>query len=371
MLQDPILKPLMESPTATCWIGHEGHVMAYPIRNGTLFNFVMCHPGSVPVGKPNENAPLDEMRARYKDWDPVITRLINIVPQCLKWQNAELEKFDQWVSKSGKVVLIGDACHGMVPYMAQGAAMAIEDGITLNECLARAKSTKDVPGLLQHYVNLRRDRCYIILDAARNNGNIWHLPDGPEQEKRDKGMREGPKEEAVQDSKKENPNKWSDPSFQPWMFGYDAYAEVSDFPSSSCPCGVFRVHHLPHNADTFSFKFRQTSILTNIGVLERRTVWKWIRKPVFWVELRKWKWLPCKLPQIRDGFVFSLCPIAYNGTVFSSHQTRRGLLRKWDSIFFTIDQRFCRFTKTTVIANGYGVFSSVKGDIASWHQSTC
>lgn len=229
MLQDPVLKPLIESPTATCWIGHKGHVMAYPIRNGTLYNFVMCHPGSVPVGKPNENAPLDDMRARYKDWDPIITRLINIVPQCLKWQNAELEKFDDWSSKSGKAVLIGDACHGMVPYMAQGAAMAIEDGITLTECLGRAESTKDIPALLRHFVNLRRDRCHIILDAARNNGDIWHLPDGPEQEKRDQGMREGPKETIVADqsAKIENPNRWSDPSFQPWMFGFDAAAEVS------------------------------------------------------------------------------------------------------------------------------------------------
>ena len=226
MVKDALLRPLIESPTATCWIGHEGHVMAYPIRNGSLYNFVMCHPGSVPVGKPNEPSTLDDMRAKYKDWDPIITRLINIVPQCLKWQNAELEKFDDWVSKSGKVVLIGDACHAMVPYMAQGAAMAIEDAIAITECLARANTANDIPALLQHFVSLRRDRCYIILDASRNNGDIWHLPDGPEQTIRDQGMRDGPKVSLTENSDA-NPNRWSDPSFQPWMFGFDAYATVS------------------------------------------------------------------------------------------------------------------------------------------------
>lgn len=225
MLADPLLKPLMESPTATCWIGHEGHVMSYPIRNGALYNFVMCHPGSVAVGKPNEPTSLDEMRERYKNWDPVLTHLIDLVPECLKWQNAEIEKLDTWVSKSGKVVLIGDSSHGMVPYMAQGAAMAIEDGVVIAECLARAKSKSEIPGLMRYFEQLRLDRCYIILDGARNNGKIWHLADGPEQQKRDERMRHG-STAKITESSPENPNKWSDPKFQPWMFGYDAFAHV-------------------------------------------------------------------------------------------------------------------------------------------------
>jgi salicylate hydroxylase len=228
MLADPSLKPLIESPTATCWIGHEGHVMSYPIRNGALYNFVMCHPGSVPEGKSNVFTSLDEMRERYKDWDPILTKLINLVPECLKWQNAEIEKLDTWVSKSGRVVLIGDSSHGMVPYMAQGAAMAVEDGIVIAECLARARSSSEIPRLMRFFEKLRLDRCYIILDAARNNGNIWHLADGPEQQKRDEQMRHRSvvKIASTATTTHDNPNKWSDPKFQPWMFGHDAFAHV-------------------------------------------------------------------------------------------------------------------------------------------------
>lgn len=228
MMRDSELRELIENPAAICWIGHEGHVMAYPIRNGALYNFVMCHPGSVPVGKPNQPASLDDMRARYKTWDPIICKLIALVPQCLKWQNAEIEKLETWVSASGKVVLIGDAGHGMVPYMAQGAAMAVEDAITLAECLDRVHETSQIPELMRQFQDIRLDRCYMILDGARNNGNVWHLADGPAQIERDKKMAMGPQpQEQTEAASGGNPNKWSDPKFQPWMFGYDARSEVS------------------------------------------------------------------------------------------------------------------------------------------------
>lgn len=228
MMKDPDLRALIESPVANCWIGHEGHIMAYPIRNGALYNFVMCHPGSVPVGKPNQPASLDDMHARYKTWDPIICKLISLVPECLKWQNAEIEKIEKWVSASGTTVLIGDASHGMVPYMAQGAAMAVEDAVTLAECLDRVQDTSQIPQLMKMFQDLRLDRCYLILDGARNNGNIWHLPDGPAQVERDRNMAMGPRKgDQAKAEDGGNPNKWSDPKFQPWMFGYDARVEVS------------------------------------------------------------------------------------------------------------------------------------------------
>jgi salicylate hydroxylase len=119
MLKDENLAFLIKNPTASCWIGHGGHVMAYPIRQGTLYNFVMCHPGSVSIGNRNETVSLDELKKKYRDWDPVLMRIIDKIPECLKWQNAEIEKLETWVSRSGKVVLMGDAAHAMVPYMAQ------------------------------------------------------------------------------------------------------------------------------------------------------------------------------------------------------------------------------------------------------------
>ncbi|KAI7968519.1 hypothetical protein EIK77_006538 [Talaromyces pinophilus] len=228
MANDPDLKALIDNPAANCWIGPEGHIMAYPIRNGALYNFVMCHPGSVPVGQPNERASLDDLIERYKSWDSIICKLISLVPQCLKWQNAEIEKLETWISKSGKVVLIGDASHAMVPYMAQGAAMAVEDAVAIAECLGRVTDTEQIPELMSHFQKIRLQRCYLILDGARNNGNIWHLPDGLAQQQRDKKMAQQTKPQEAESSQG-NPNKWSDPKFQPWMFGHDARAEAKSY----------------------------------------------------------------------------------------------------------------------------------------------
>lgn len=102
--------------------------------------------------------------------------------------------------------------------------MAVEDAVTLAECLRRASSPEDIPCLMRLYERFRMDRCYTILDGARNNGAIWHLPDGEEQRIRDERMKSCslPREGYNGD----NPNKWSDPKFQPWMFGFDAREDV-------------------------------------------------------------------------------------------------------------------------------------------------
>lgn len=229
LLEDPVLKPLIESPTANCWIGDGGHIMAYPIRNGELYNFVMNHPGTVSPGKTFEPVPIDEIRWRFKSWDPIVLRLINLVPECSKWLIAELgERLNTWVSQSGKVVLIGDASHAMLPYMSQGAAMAVEDAAVLAECISRAQNVDALSRLLKEYEKIRSERCYTIREGAREHGEIWKLPDGPEQEKRDRLMGAQASNGDADRDELENPNKWSDKKFSHWLFGYDAYEVVSD-----------------------------------------------------------------------------------------------------------------------------------------------
>lgn len=198
--------------------------MAYPIRNGALYNFVMNYSGVVASDKPFEVVPIEELRQRFKHWDERVMRLINIVPECTKWQIAEADKLATWISKSGKVVLIGDASHAMFPYMSQGAAMAVEDAAAISECIKVAKSAADFPFLMKEYEKIRRDRCYIIRDEAQRHGEAWKLEDGPEQEKRDRLMS---LQRANGDHEVENPNKWSDPKFSQWLFGYDSYQVVS------------------------------------------------------------------------------------------------------------------------------------------------
>lgn len=232
MLADPEVAHLMSDVNSNCWIGHQRHIMAYPIRNGEMYNLVMSHPGKAAVGRWNEPGNIEEMKDHYRNFDPTIRKVVSKVTSCLKWKLADLPPLPRWVSDSGRVVVIGDAAHAMVPYLAQGAATAIEDGAALAECVDRAKSVEMIPEVLSAFQEIRKPRCEIIQAGSRGNGNIWHMPDGAEQQQRDKHMMDELYGKSSRGSDVQNPNRWSDKSFQPWLFGYDAIKEVSETPMS-------------------------------------------------------------------------------------------------------------------------------------------
>lgn len=225
MKEDPLMAALFSDVNANCWIGPGRHIMGYQIRKGVMYNLVMSHPGHGDAGRWSEPGNLEEMKACFSGWDPRLTRVLENIPDVLKWKLADLPPLLKWVS--GNVVLIGDASHAMVPYLAQGAAQAIEDGACLAECLERAQKLEDVPVLLRAFEDIRKPRCEIIQEGARSNGDIWHLPDGPAQQQRDRNWERTPEEMRVAAKKDgQDPNRWSDPEFQPWLFGYNIVEEV-------------------------------------------------------------------------------------------------------------------------------------------------
>lgn len=247
MRQDPEIAHLMDDINANCWIGGDRHIMAYPMRRGELYNLVMSHPGKAAVGKWNEPGDLEEMKQHYSDFDPVIQKVLKKVTSCLKWRLADVPTLPRWVGKSGRVVLIGDGAHAMVPYLAQGAATSIEDGAVLAECIGRAKSKDDLAKVLRAFEGIRKPRCETIQAGSRANGDIWHLHDGPEQERRDLAMGgEAGENHKVND----NPNRWSDKAFQPWLFGYDTIAEVSQVFSSRPLQSLTLVMYRPMHTST-------------------------------------------------------------------------------------------------------------------------
>ena len=117
----------------------------------------------------------------------------------------------------------------MLPYLAQGAASSIEDGAALAECIDRAADTTMIPSVLRAFEQIRKPRCEIIQAGSRANADIWHMPDGPEQESRDSNMKDTENVDGRNQTGVENPNRWSDEKFQPWLFGYDTVAEVRTY----------------------------------------------------------------------------------------------------------------------------------------------
>jgi salicylate hydroxylase len=113
--------------------------------------------------------------------------------------------------------------------------MAVEDGIVLAECLSRASSIRDVPLYMSAFESIRKERTYLVQTGSVKNEDFWHMEDGARQRARDaimKGVEID--EETLKELKAEgkNPNQWSDPTFQAWLFGYDAVAEVCFIPDN-------------------------------------------------------------------------------------------------------------------------------------------
>lgn len=160
-------------PMSTVWWGPGKHFVHYYVRGGELINCVCV------VEKPGweieswtEPGDHDELKADFAGWHSSIQQLIDQADQAslYKWALFDRPPMAQW--GKGRISLLGDACHPTLPFMAQGAAMAIEDAAVLAGCLAQQE---DVPLGLQRYENLRRRRTAAIQQGSRRNARVFHL----------------------------------------------------------------------------------------------------------------------------------------------------------------------------------------------------
>ena len=156
-------------PEATSWIGAGGHVVTYLLRGGTLINVVAVREGrgwaedgwSVP-GEPSE------LRAAFAGWDARIEAVLGAVEHCYLWGLFDHPPLPRW--SDGRVTLLGDAAHPMLPFMAQGAAMAVEDAWVLADALDGAP----VADGLRAYEARRRPRVARVQRLAEANAALFH-----------------------------------------------------------------------------------------------------------------------------------------------------------------------------------------------------
>ncbi|KAI0271993.1 hypothetical protein BGY98DRAFT_1100075 [Russula aff. rugulosa BPL654] len=170
----------------------------------------------------------EKMRADFADFEPSVQKLLSFVKSTLKWRLMDRKPLDTWVHPQGRLTLLGDACHPMLPYRAQGAAIAVEDAAVLGALFSRVSSLSQVPALLRAYQDLRFvTRATATQESSRLNQKIFHLLDGPDQRARDNAMRAAMAAELegrpIPDG---NPNQWADRTKNRIQFDYDAYAEV-------------------------------------------------------------------------------------------------------------------------------------------------
>ncbi|KZT51075.1 FAD/NAD(P)-binding domain-containing protein [Calocera cornea HHB12733] len=231
MLREDDLRGFVENPEMTAWMGPGRHIMGYCIRGGKEYNVVLLHPDDGSVESWTAEGSADKMRADFEGWEPRIQKMLGLVPSTLKWKLMDRGPLETWIHKSGKVVLLGDSCHPMLPYRAQGAAMAVEDAAVLGSLLSHISSPAQIPFFLRAYQDLRHARCTDTQAQARLNQLIFHLPDGPEQQARDEDMRRAMEAELGGQALEAegNQNQWADKKKSKKQFGYDAEAEAESW----------------------------------------------------------------------------------------------------------------------------------------------
>jgi salicylate hydroxylase len=167
------------------WTGPDLHLMQYPVRRGELYNQVAVfkskryHAGATEWGTP------DEMDEAFSIGNDFVRKCIAKMGRKRRWPMFDRLPIDNWTRN--RIILLGDAAHPMLQYLAQGAAQALEDCVVLSDAIAAHPD--DVPAAFDAFQRERAPRTGKVQTLAREWGNYWHLPEGPKKAGRDAMLR--------------------------------------------------------------------------------------------------------------------------------------------------------------------------------------
>jgi salicylate hydroxylase len=168
------------------WMGPGQHFVHYFVSGGRQLNFVaVIERDSWTRESWTDRGDKADVSEAYGGWHRQVRAIIEAVDETFIWALFDRAPLPRW--SVGRVSLLGDACHAMLPFMAQGAAQAIEDGAALAACLARLGANA-VPEALRLYEARRLARATRLQELSRVNKTRFHMPDGPGQEARDAEM---------------------------------------------------------------------------------------------------------------------------------------------------------------------------------------
>ena len=170
--KDKLPSDFMEK-VMSVWMGPGKHAVSYWLRNGELLNFV----GAVETPTASEESwtakfPWEDLKADFVGWHEDIQTVIDLADhdQCFRWALYKRPVVDTW--STARATILGDAAHATLPYLAQGAAMAIEDGAVLARALGQEDDTAEA---LTLYHRNRVERTSRVVETSDANRNLFHL----------------------------------------------------------------------------------------------------------------------------------------------------------------------------------------------------
>lgn len=238
---DPLTREIVEDgagnlkKTMEVWMASTGYIISYPISDSKDFNMVLSHFRDPPVSQVQE-VSLEEVQREYDGYDPRIRRVIEKIKHPVsRWPLLVTGPLHSWSNVQRNIVLMGDAAHSMTNHMAQGAATSMEDGAVLARCIAQVVQARiPIADAITIYERARMPKASYKQQVSFLNGWLWHLPDGPAQEARDKAMQPELQGELLMRS----PNLYGDPRTVLECYGYDAEAhadeEIATFLNGGC-----------------------------------------------------------------------------------------------------------------------------------------
>src|SRR6266851_785302 len=176
---------------------------------GRYMNWVAIACGEWRIESWTARGEVADALKEFAGWHPQIGAIIGAADTTNRWALYDRDPLPRWTV--GRVALIGDAAHAMLPYMAQGAVQSIEDAAVLAKCLERA-DVRDVGAVLRRYEEIRKPRASRCQAGSRSNGVMYHWADGEEQRKRDSNLGAAATAPLPQNS---------------WLYGHDVEAELN------------------------------------------------------------------------------------------------------------------------------------------------
>ncbi|MFJ8783485.1 FAD-dependent monooxygenase [Streptomyces sp. NPDC102476] len=172
----------LDLPEYAGWLGPNRHVVHYWLRRGELLNVVAVFVTDETAQESwtARTEPGEQLRT-FSGWDPRLRTVLDRAGQVLRYGIHTRAPLTRW--HVGRVTLLGDSAHAMVPFQAQGAAQAIMDAAVLGDCLT-GTAADEVPEALDRYVRRRAPAATSVQASSARAGHDYHLPDGPEAEAR-------------------------------------------------------------------------------------------------------------------------------------------------------------------------------------------
>ncbi|MCX4834199.1 FAD-dependent monooxygenase [Streptomyces sp. NBC_00006] len=198
-------------PLIRMWLGPGRHLVCYPVSGGRLLSFAAIAPLAAATAESwsaqGDPAALIDAFDGWSGLVPDITRAADTVR---RWALYDRPVLHTW--SAGRLTVLGDAAHPMLPFMAQGANQAVEDAVELASLLAGA-GTDEIPQRLRTYEQARAPRAAAIQQGSRGHSETMHLPDGPRQRERDQALRHAAGITGLRE--------------RAWLYGHEAGARPS------------------------------------------------------------------------------------------------------------------------------------------------